>query len=164
MSRAILVSLLAVAWAVTPSAGQDRARSDQEILIQMERDWDAAFLHRDVGVIDNILAEEFIATYDDGSRGDRAKELSLAAENTQQIDSSVLDDFTVKIYGDTAVVWFTRHVVGPSKGQRLELTSIRRRLCLPREQMAGRGQSKHESALGFSRRSFGNQNRAILDA
>ena len=107
-----------------PSAGaQDQpVRSDQEILMQLERDWDAAFLTRDVRVIDSILAEEFIATYDDGSRGDRAKELSLAAEFNQNIESSVLKEFTVKIYGDTAVVWFTRQVAGLSKGKRLELS------------------------------------------
>ena len=60
-------------------------------------------------------------TYDDGSRGDKARELALAAEFNQQIESSTLDDFTVKVYGDTAVVWFTQHLVGISKGQRLEI-------------------------------------------
>ena len=44
------------------------------------------------------------------------KELSLAAEFNQNIESSVLKEFTVKIYGDTAVVWFTRQVAGLSKG------------------------------------------------
>ena len=50
-----------------------------------------------------------------------AKELALAAEFNQQVDSSTLDDFTVKVYGDTAVVWFSLHLVGPSQGRRLEV-------------------------------------------
>jgi len=75
-----------------------------------------------VAFIESVLAEEFVSTYGDGTRGDRAKELKLAAEFNQQIDSSTLDEFTVKVYGDTAVVWFTQHMVGPSKGQRLEVT------------------------------------------
>jgi ketosteroid isomerase-like protein len=117
------LGLLAFVSAATPSgARSQRARSDQEILIQLERDWDEAFHHNDVGVIENILAEEFVATYDDGSRADRKKELALAAAFDQQIDSSTLDDFIVKIYGDTAVVWFTQHLVGPSKGRQLALT------------------------------------------
>jgi ketosteroid isomerase-like protein len=121
--REPLFCVLAAVGVVTASASQDRpVRSDQQILIQLEKDWDAAFLRKDVRFIENVLADEFIATYGDGSRGDKAKELMLAAEFNQQIDSSTLDEFTVKIYGDTAVVWFTRHLVGPSQGRRLEVT------------------------------------------
>jgi ketosteroid isomerase-like protein len=97
-------------------------RSDQDILMQLERDWDEAFHRKDVGFIETILADEFVVTYDDGSRADKSKELRLAAEFDQQIDSSVLDEFIVKVYGDTAVVWFTQHLVGPSKGRSLALT------------------------------------------
>jgi ketosteroid isomerase-like protein len=121
--REPLLCVLAATGALTASGFQDRpVRSDQQILIQLEKDWDAAFLRKDVPFIENVLADEFIATYGDGSRGDKAKELMLAAEFNQQIDSSTLDEFTVKIYGDTAVVWFTRHLVGPSQGRRLEVT------------------------------------------
>ena len=121
--RRTLFCLLAFVSAAMPSGAQSRrARSDQEILIQLERDWDEAFHHRDVAFIENVLADEFVATYGDGTRGDRAKELSLATAFDQQIDSSMLDEFIVKIYGDTAVVWFTQHLVGPSQGRPLELT------------------------------------------
>jgi ketosteroid isomerase-like protein len=113
---------LAIVCAAGPAGGQNRpVRSDQQVLIQLERDWDAAFLRNDVRFIENVLADEFVAVYDDGSRGDRAKELAQAAEFNKQIDSSTLDQFTVKIYGDTAVVWFSRHLVGPSQGRRLML-------------------------------------------
>ena len=60
-------------------------------LIQLERDWDAAFHH--TAFIDRVLAPEFVATYPDGSRGDRAKELANAAAFNQQIDPSTLDEF-----------------------------------------------------------------------
>jgi ketosteroid isomerase-like protein len=99
-----------------------RVLSDQQVLIQLERDWDAAFLRNDVAVIESILADEFVATYDDGSRGDKARELTLAADFNQSIESSSLEDFTVKVYGDTAVVRFTRRLAGPSKGRRLEVS------------------------------------------
>lgn len=90
--------------------------------MQLERDWDAAFRRNDAAFIENILAEEFVVTYDDGTRGDKAKELALAASFNQKVDSSTLDEFVVKEYGDTAIVWFSLHLVGPSKGQTLELT------------------------------------------
>ena len=121
--REPLFCVLAAAWAVTASGSQNRpVQSDQEILIQLERDWDAALQRKDVRFIENILADEFVVTSGDGRRGDKAKELTLAAEFNQQIDSSTQDEFTVKIYGDTAVVRFTQHLVGPSQGRRLEGT------------------------------------------
>jgi ketosteroid isomerase-like protein len=122
-SRAALVALLLMACVTGHASAQDRRGwSDQDILIQLERDWDAAFLDNDVSTVEDILADEFVANYDNGSKGDKARELSLVREFNQQVDSSTLDDFTVKIFADTAIVWFTRQLVGPSKGKRLELT------------------------------------------
>ena len=121
--RDTLLSLLAILSAVTPTGAQTgTVRSDQQVLVQLEQDWDAAFRRKDVRFIENIRADEFVATYSDGSRGDRAKELALAADFNLQIDSSTLDDFIVKVYGDTAVVWMSQHLVGPSQGRQLEVT------------------------------------------
>jgi ketosteroid isomerase-like protein len=119
-SRFLLVCLLA-ALSVASAPLQD-VKSDQEILAQLERDWDAAFHRKDAAFVETLLADEFVATYDDGTRADRAKELALAATFNQQVDSSVLDEFIVKVYGDTAVVWFTLHLVGPKDGKPLALT------------------------------------------
>ncbi|HLG55502.1 MAG TPA: nuclear transport factor 2 family protein [Vicinamibacterales bacterium] len=118
--RALCMTAVALA-AVVPVASAQAVKSDQEILIEMERAWDAAFHRQDAKFIETVLAPEFIATYGDGTRGDRAKELSLAADVSQQVDSSRLDEFTVKTYGNTAVVWFTQHLVGPVKGKPVEV-------------------------------------------
>jgi ketosteroid isomerase-like protein len=91
--------------------------SDQQLLIQLERDWNAAFYAKDLAFIEQVLADEFVVTYPDGSRGDKAKELALAAEFNQRVDSITLDEFTVRIYGDSAVVWFSLHLVGPRQGK-----------------------------------------------
>jgi len=121
--RHTLVGLLAILSAAAATGAQTRTvKSDQQILIQLEQDWDAAFRRKDLPFIETVLADEFVATYSDGSRGDRAKELALAAEFNLQIDSSTLDEFIVKIYGDTAVVWMSQHLVGPSQGSQLKVT------------------------------------------
>lgn len=113
----VLVALLVAATA--PAAQQRRApvRSDQQILIQMETDWDGAFERRDAKLIESFLADEFIATYSDGKRGNKATELKLATENNQQVDERELADFTVKVYGQMAVVWFTQTLTGPVQGK-----------------------------------------------
>jgi ketosteroid isomerase-like protein len=116
-----LVVLLSVLVSAGTVMAQDtRGQSDQQILMDLEKRWDAAFLKNDVEFVKNVLADEFMAIYDDGSKGDRARELQLVTDFNQRIESSNLDDFSIKVFGDTAVVGFTRTLVGPSKGQRLE--------------------------------------------
>ena len=114
--------LAAAAFPLAASAAQrSPVESDQQILIELERGWNDAFYRKDVGFISNLLADEFVATYDDGSQGDKAKELALAVQFNQQVESAVQEDFAVRIYRDTAVVWFTLHVMGVRQGQRSEL-------------------------------------------
>jgi ketosteroid isomerase-like protein len=121
--RAALVGLAFAASVLTASpADAQGVQSDQDILMQLERDWDAAFHRHDVAFIEGILADEFIATYDNGVRADKARELELAADRSQQIEASSLDEFIVKTYRDTAVVWFTLHLAGTSQGRPLNLT------------------------------------------
>jgi hypothetical protein len=103
------------------AASAQEVKSDQQVLIELERRWDAAFHRGDAAFIETLLADEFIATYGDGSRGDKAKELSLAGDQRQQVDSSRLDEFIVKTFGNTAVVWFTQILVGPVNGKPTEV-------------------------------------------
>jgi ketosteroid isomerase-like protein len=111
-----------VAHPVAFSAPQSTpVRSDQEILVQLERDWDEAFRNKDLPFIERLLADEFVATYADGSRGDKAHELKLTAEFNQRVYASTLGDFTVKVLGDTAVVWFTKRMMGPKDGVEIEV-------------------------------------------
>lgn len=119
--RTLLCCVLAAATASVAAGQSPPARSDQQVLIELEREWNRAFYRKDVKFLDSVLAEEFVATYDDGTRGDKAKELALSAAFNQQVESAVQDDFTVRVYRDTAVVWFTLNVVGIKQGQRAEL-------------------------------------------
>jgi hypothetical protein len=96
------VALVSAAQHATAQSAVERE------LIQLERDWDQAFFRNDTAFIDRVLAAEFMATYPDGSRGDRAKELANAAAFNQEIESSTLSEFTVRVHGETAIVWFTR--------------------------------------------------------
>jgi ketosteroid isomerase-like protein len=109
----LLVALLAG----SASARAQAVKSDQDILVQLEHDWDAAFHNHDVAFIDRVLADEFIVTYDNGVRADRKTELELAVSSNENIESSTMDEFIVKEFGNTAIVWFTLHLVGPVNGK-----------------------------------------------
>lgn len=114
--------LLLAASAVPASAAQISAQAECDTLIRLEKDWNDALYRKDVASIERVLADEFIATYEDGSRGDKAAELKFTADFDQQVRSAVQDGFTVRTYGDTAVVWFTLHLEGIRQGQPTELT------------------------------------------
>jgi hypothetical protein len=114
------VAIAVIAAGSSAAFAQD-VKSDQQTLIELELAWDAAFQRQDATFIETLLADEFIATYGDGTRGNKAKELSLATEMKQQVDSRRLDDFIVKIFGNTAVVWFTQYLVGPVNGKPTEV-------------------------------------------
>ena len=123
MTRHVQVCLVvAVVIAVASPANAQRVKSDQDTLIELEQKWDMAFRNRDATFIETLLADDFVVTYEDGTRGDKAKELSLAASFNQQIDSSTQDEFIIRVYGNTAVVWFTLHLLGPVNGNPVAIT------------------------------------------
>ena len=121
MARLRILGVVAVLLAMGAAANAQEVKSDQQVLIELEQLWDAAFHRGDAKFIETLLADEFIATYGDGARGDKARELSLATDNRQQVDSSRLDEFIVKTFGNTAVVWFTQILVGPVNGKPTEV-------------------------------------------
>ena len=49
-------------------------------------------------------------------------EMAQTLDFDQRVDSSVLDSFRVRVYGETAVVWFSRHMTGPKSGKIVSVT------------------------------------------
>jgi ketosteroid isomerase-like protein len=96
--------------------------AEEQELIDLERAWDKAFVAKDLRFIERVLADEFVATYGDGTRGDKAAEMAQTIDFDQRVDSSVLDSFRVRTYGDMAIVWFSRHMTGPKSGKIVSIT------------------------------------------
>ena len=119
----VLAFTAALACSAPAVAAQMTVKSAQDILVQLERDWVAALQRNDVKFVDGVLAEEFVATYGDGSRGDRKHELQLVADFNSQVDEWTVDEFIVKVFRDTAVVWFTQRMVGPVQGKPTEIVT-----------------------------------------
>jgi hypothetical protein len=105
------------------AAQRGPVQSTQQILEQLERRWVEALQTNDVTFIESVLAPEFVATYGDGTRGDRKRELELVKEFNRQVDEWSVGEFSVKVFGETAVVWFTQRMVGPVQGKPTEIVS-----------------------------------------
>ena len=117
----LVVACAVVALAATGAAAAQAQPTEEQTLVELERAWNDAFYKKDIEFLDSILAEEFVATYDDGTLGDRNRELELSASFNQRVISATQEDFTVRVYGDAAVVWFTLRLVGLRQGQRAEV-------------------------------------------
>lgn len=120
--RGLVLGGLVLVLSVGAGAQDLRGRSDQQIFQDLEEIWAAAVERNDVEFVNAILADEYVSTYEDGSQGDKAKELDLVRVFNQRIDESTIKDFTVRRYGDTAIVRFARTMVGPRNGARHEVT------------------------------------------
>ena len=112
-----LAAVAGLAIAASLEAQQRRVQSAQEILEQLERDWVDAMQTNNVAFVDSVLAPEYIATHDDGTRSDKARELQSVERFNAQVDEWIVEDFTIKVYGQTAVVWFTHRMTGPVQGK-----------------------------------------------
>ena len=130
MARSILLFVLVLVAAPLAGAQEFKGQTppdtpptaQEQELIDLERAWDAAFVAKDMRFIERVLADEFVVTYGDGTRGDKAAEMAQTLDFDQRVDSSVLDSFRVRIYGETALVWFSRHMTGPKSGKIVSVT------------------------------------------
>ena len=125
MPRSLLfafILLISGSFAEVLQAQDQRGLSDQEIFFRLEQQWAAAVERNDIAAVGAILADEYVSVFEDGTIGTRARELQLVQEFNQHIEESEIQDFFVRAYGDTAVVRFARHMVGPRNGQRHEVT------------------------------------------
>jgi peptidylprolyl isomerase len=72
-------------------------------LRELNRQWAEALKNRDRDSLDRILDDQFISTGDEGQVSDKRQWID-AAMGAIKVESSSLDDVTVRVYGDTGVV------------------------------------------------------------
>lgn len=108
MKRILLA--LAVAMSIsTAAAGQsgrlkaDRNASEEQQLLKLEREWTEAYKDRNEMAIRELLADDFIITDDEGLVSNKEQYIEAIMKQIR-LHSYTLEDLTVKIYGDAAVV------------------------------------------------------------
>ena len=85
----------------------------EEDLIAVARDWDRAMVQNDADAIGKFMADDWTIIGPHGSMSDKRTFLSLVRSGTLSHDVMDSKDFTVRIYGDTAVL-LARGVSGGS--------------------------------------------------
>lgn len=106
----LMLAIGCTAVAQTPKKAAGNRKVEQE-LMQIERDWSAAFLNHDVAAAARILADDYVGIDGRGIMTSKAEELEEAkapAPNAPPPERTILEetisDMKVRVYGDTAVV------------------------------------------------------------
>ena len=76
----------------------------EQTIRQIEQDWAVALTKADVAAIDKIEAADYQATDFTGMVSNKAQGLADLKSGAAKIDSFVLGELKVRVYGDTAVV------------------------------------------------------------
>jgi ketosteroid isomerase-like protein len=109
--RGILVAVVAALLASSAFAAECPAAKQpktQQALIDLERDWAKALERKDAAVVACILAPEFVDSTPDGEL--RNREQTLAAIAQRKDNSNELQDLSVTMLGEAAVVHGVNHV------------------------------------------------------
>ena len=95
----------------------ESTRRDESLLIALENAWNQAQLHHDSKALDELLADTFISTDNDGTFTTKAQ--FLADNNDLSYAPSVMANTNERVfmYGNTAVVAGIYHAKGLSKGK-----------------------------------------------
>jgi ketosteroid isomerase-like protein len=102
--KQILPACLLVAVAVPFGYAKSGKNSVEQILIQMEQDWSQADIQRDATALNQILAEDWIGIDFEGTILNKAQALQGIGSGSGSLQSTVLRDMKVRVYGNSAVV------------------------------------------------------------
>ncbi|HVG36011.1 MAG TPA: nuclear transport factor 2 family protein [Pyrinomonadaceae bacterium] len=78
--------------------------ADEEKIALLDREWNEAYQHRDVEALKRILADEWTAIDGVGLIISKQQLLERVASNPDAFDRLEFDEFSLRLFGDTAVV------------------------------------------------------------
>jgi hypothetical protein len=102
MKQILPVCLLLAA--AMPGQTQGDKNSVEQTLIQMEHDWSRADTEKDAATLDRILADDWIGIDFEGTVLTKPQALRDINSGSASLESTVLSDMKVRIYGNTAIV------------------------------------------------------------
>ncbi len=115
--KIVLSALLFLFGSLAPIHAKTPKPTVEETLLQLENDWSAADKHRDAAALNRILAEDWIGIDFEGTVLNKEQALRGIASGSGELDSTVLRDMKVRVYGNTAVITGTDTERGEYHGQ-----------------------------------------------
>lgn len=108
IAAVICLAMATPAWAMPGR----HSRAIHKKIEALELEWRNAEVQNNVGVMDHLLADDYLGISANGTVETKAQELAQRRAGTVRIQSLDLSDIKVRVYGDTAVVTSTAQLVG----------------------------------------------------
>jgi ketosteroid isomerase-like protein len=100
----------------TPALAADR-RSDVATLTRLSDAWDKAIVRKDEAAIAGNMADDFRIIDGNGSVGTKRTFVADIVDPKLTIDPYTVEEFEVRVYGDTALLSGRTHMTGKQDGQ-----------------------------------------------
>jgi len=106
--RPSIVMLCVLLLASISIGGPVRATnsSTEEFVRFMEDAWVNAIVHKDINVLNHVIADDFGGLSPNGFAYTKQEAISDVQSGSYVVDSMVLENVKVRVYGDTALVTF----------------------------------------------------------
>jgi len=117
---AIAVCVVVLVFSVATIAqtpGQPKSGSTEQDLIRLEKEWNEAYVKRDLAALDRLEADGIVQTDSDGSVFTKSADIEEVKTGVLVVTSSVQDDIKVHVYGDAAVLTYRSAEKGQYKGE-----------------------------------------------
>lgn len=114
MKRYGMVALLILCAAATWARSASDDAKDEQVLKQLVRTWDEAFVKGDTATLDHLLAAEF-EFVGGAKKTDYLSSFKTRAKDA--IESALSTDLKVQIYGDAAIVTGIDTIGGKRQGE-----------------------------------------------
>ena len=99
---ALVVAVLGICSSATFAADNSDLAASQ--VLALEKKWNDAYRRSDVAKMDELLADDFIITVEDGRTFSKAGYIAFNGNATVLVDLSEMSDLKVRMHGNTAVV------------------------------------------------------------
>jgi len=98
-----------------PMPGTTADGAEESALMQIERDWAAAMVKRDMATLDRVIAKEWTNVVD-GQLTTRAATVAGLKAGAYQFESMTMRELSVHVFGDAAIATMIGDVKGKYKG------------------------------------------------
>lgn len=102
--RQLLLIVLVTACFSNSAAAQNKVDPLSSKILNLERDWNAAYLRGNVEAMNSLLADDFIITTEDGKTFSKSGYIALNGNTVVRVEVSEMSDLKVRTYGSAAAV------------------------------------------------------------
>ncbi len=104
--------------AATVTQGAQAPAEDVEAVVtQLEREWVDAIVKKDAATIERVLADDFAGTSPTGHTYKKGIALEDLKSSKYVVEAMELDEISVNVYGDTAIVFSSQQETSSYDGQ-----------------------------------------------